>query len=157
MLVELSYLLLSILIFKSIYNYIRFIINKSSLENEEETYIRLIYNKLLYFKYLTDNEMNMKINEMNMKINEIIDMYKVYLIRFRILNSHRYNEILKIIKKHNVKYLVLQNIKQILNNNNDLYIKINSLIIETNPKYDIENNINYPLFSNNTKISITTI
>jgi hypothetical protein len=99
----------------------------------------------------------MKINEMNMKINEIIDMYKVYLIRFRILNSHRYNEILKIIKKHNVKYLVLQNIKQILNNNNDLYIKINSLIIETNPKYDIENNINYPLFSNNTKISITTI
>lgn len=155
MLVELSYLLLSILIFTHIYNYIKIIINKSSLENEEETYIRLIYNKLLYFKYLTDNEM--KINEMNMKINEIIDMYKVYLIRFRLLNSYRYNEILKIIKKHNVKYLVLQNIKQILNNNNDLYIKINSLIIETNPKYDIENNINYPLFSNNTKISITTI
>ena len=157
MLVELSYLLLSILIFTHIYNYIKIIINKSSLENEEETYIRLIYNKLLYFKYLTDNEMNMKINEMNMKINEIIDMYKVYLTRFRLLNSYRYNEILKIIKKHNVKYLVLQNIKQILNNNNDLYVKINSLIIETNPKYDIENNINYPLFSNNTKISITTI
>ena len=157
MLVELSYLLLSILIFTHIYNYIKIIINKSSLENEEETYIRLIYNKLLYFKYLTDNEMNMKINEMNMKINEIIDMYNVYLTRFRLLNSYRYNEILKIIKKHNVKYLVLQNIKQILNNNNDLYIKINSLIIETNPKYDIENNINYPLFSNNTKISITTI
>ena len=150
MLVELSYLLLSILIFTHIYNYIKIIINKSSLENEEETYIRLIYNKLLYFKYLTDNEMNMK-------INEIIDMYKIYLTRFRLLNSYRYNEILKIIKKHNVKYLVLQNIKQILNNNNDLYIKINSLIIETNPKYDIENNINYPLFSNNTKISITTI
>lgn len=154
-----AYLLLYVIIIINIYSYINFIINKSKLEKDEELYLRLIYNKVLYFKYMTDNEMNMKINEMNMKINEIIDMYNIYLTKFRRLNSSKYIEISKIIKKYNIKYLVLQNIKEMLiyNKKYDIFTKITSLIYEINPKYDIESNNDIPLFFKKTQNRISII
>ena len=102
MLVELSYLLLSILIFTYIYNYIKIIINKSSLENEEETYIRLIYNKLLYFKFLTDNEMNMKTIT-----NEYLELQKQLHLNpdYGIASLSFAPIVAEIIKKANIKSL----------------------------------------------------
>lgn len=146
MLFEISYILLFAFVYGTLYNYIKFIINKSKLEKEEELYMQLINNKFYHFKYMNENN----INDLNKKINEIIEMYNIYIVRFRILNSQRYNENLKIIKKYGTKYLVLQNIKQLVNNNNNLYLKINSLIYQTNTNIDIENNYNIiPKLSNN--------
>lgn len=154
MIVEIIYLIINIFVLKLLCMYMYIAINKSKLEREEDLYLRLIYNKITYFKYFTEKDTN--INE---KINEIIAMYKIYLIKFRLLNSSKYSEISKVIKKHNIKYLVLQNIKEMLINSNkyDIYSMINSLILEINPKYDIENNNDNIMLFNKSQNKITII